>query len=235
MYLLPGPVRLFLERFPQIKVGIRRSRLDEIPRQVMDREVDIGFLKEAPAFHELQSVMIHADEMTLIASPRHPLAGRERVCVGDLGSESFVVHHLCSSTEQQILRLFKAHGMRCKIAAELWSFENVKHFVRQDVGLAILPRVCVSEELHDGTLIEVPVEGLDMPRQTFMAFRDQEHLPQPALQFIEIVQQFQWDTARLSFPRPLPAGRSEVVRRAQEVLRPRAHRIAASARRVQRG
>jgi DNA-binding transcriptional LysR family regulator len=171
VYLLPGPLRRYFDRFPQIKVGIYRSRLEEIPRQVMDREIDIGFVKDAPVYHELQSVLVHSDEMVLIASPRHPLVSRGRVAVRDLGSESFVLHHLCSTTEQKILRLFEAHGTRCRIAAELWSFENIKQFVRQDVGVAIVPRVCVAQDLTAGALVEVPVDGLDMPRQTMVPGR----------------------------------------------------------------
>ena len=192
VYLLPGPLRRYFDQFPQIKVGIHRSRLDEIPRQVMDREVDIGFVKDRPAFHELQSVLVHRDEMILIASPRHPLISRASVTVKDLGAEPFVVHHLCSSTEQKILRLFEAHGTKCRIAAELWSFENVKHFVRQEVGLAIVPRVSVAQELAVEALVEIPVEGLDMPRETYMIFRDRISLSPPARQFIDVVAGFEW-------------------------------------------
>jgi DNA-binding transcriptional LysR family regulator len=192
VYLLPGPLRRYFEQFPQIKVGIHRSRLDEIPRQVMDREADIGFVKERPSFHELQSVLVHRDEMVLIAQPGHPLASRPRVTVRDLGAEPFVVHHLCSSTEQKILRLFEAHGTKCRIAAELWSFENVKHFVRQDVGLAIVPRVSVAQELAVDALVEIPVEGMHMPRETYMVFRDRISLSPPARQFIDVVDGFEW-------------------------------------------
>jgi DNA-binding transcriptional LysR family regulator len=192
VYLLPGPLRRYFDEFPQIKVGIYRSRLDEIPRQVMDREVDIGFVKDRPAFHELQSVLIHRDEMILIASPRHRLVSRARVSVRDLGEESFVLHHLCSSTEQKITRLFEAHGTRLRVAAELWSFENVKQFVRQDVGLAIVPRVSVAQELGAEALVEVPVEGLHMPRETHMVFRDRTYLSPPARQFIDVVDGFEW-------------------------------------------
>lgn len=46
VYLLPGPLRRYFHQFPGIKVGIYRSRLDEIPRQVMDREIDVGFVKD---------------------------------------------------------------------------------------------------------------------------------------------------------------------------------------------
>jgi DNA-binding transcriptional LysR family regulator len=212
VYLLPGPLRRYFDRYPQIKVGIYRSRLDEIPRQVLDREIDIGFVKEAPAYHELQSVLIHSDAMVLIASPRHPVASRARVGVRDLGSESFVLHHLCSSTEQKILRLFEAHGTRCRIAAELWSFENIKQFVRQDVGLAIVPRVCVAQDLAAGTLVEVAVEGLDIPRQTFMVYRDRSSLSPAAQQFVDVVRHFTWEA------RGLPA--EPVARTRRAALRP---------------
>ena len=58
VYLLPAPLRNYLQKFPNIKVGIQRSRLAEIPRQVMDREVDVGFVKDEPAFHELHWVEV---------------------------------------------------------------------------------------------------------------------------------------------------------------------------------
>ncbi len=195
VYLLPGPLRRYFRQFPQIKVGIYRSRLDEIPRQVMDRQVDVGFVKDDPVFHGLKSIMVYADEMTLISSPRHPLAARPNVKVTDLGSEAFVVHHLCSTTEQKILRLFEANGMRCNIAAELWSFENVKHFVQEDIGLAIVPRVTVLQELAAGTLVDIPVEGLDMmSRRTLMVFRDRGYVSDSAQQFIDLVKQFNWQS-----------------------------------------
>jgi DNA-binding transcriptional LysR family regulator len=208
VYLLPGPLRRYFDRFPQIKVGIYRSRLDEIPRQVMDREIDIGFVKDQPAFHELNSLRIHSDAMVLIASPGHALARRETVHVRDLGNEPFVVHHLCSSTEQKILRMFESHGTRCRIAAELWSFENIKHFVRQDVGLAIIPRVCVAQELAAGTLQEIPVQGLDLPRETHMIFRDKSSLSAAAQQFVEVVSQYSWETPPAAPSRRGSSGRT---------------------------
>ena len=199
VYLLPGPLRRYFRQFSGIKVGIYRSRLDEIPRQVMDREIDVGFVKDEPVFHELKSVMVHSDEMILIASPRHPLTARSSVHVKDLESEPFVVHHLCSTTEQKIVRLFEAHGTNCNIVAELWSFENVKHFVEQDIGLAIVPRVTVLQELTAGTLVGIPVEGLDMARRTLMIFRDRGYVSDSAQQFIDIVKQFNWNSW---LPRP---------------------------------
>jgi DNA-binding transcriptional LysR family regulator len=193
VYLLPGPLKTYLRTHPEIKVGIYRSRLDEIPRQVMDREVDLGFVKDEPAFRELTCVQVHADEMVLIGSPSHPFASRPCVLIRDLAEEHFVLHHQCASTTQLVLRLFEQHGSRCKVAAELWSFENVKQFVREEVGFAIVPRICVRQELADGTLAEIPLPELQMPRPTRMVYRDERYLSDAARAFIEIVRAYNWE------------------------------------------
>src|SRR5262245_28373996 len=193
VYLLPDPLRCYLTRFPDVKVGIFRSRLTDIPRQVLDREVDIGFVKDEPGFHDLKWVDVHADEMILVASPGHPLARRAKVRVRDLGSEHFVVHHLCSTTEQKILRLFEEHSTPCRIVAELWSFENIKSFVMAEVGVAIVPRVTVEDELRERKLTHVPVAELNMPRRTLMIYREQGYLSESARELIKVVRGFNFD------------------------------------------
>jgi len=211
LYLLPAPLRRYFERFPRIKVGIHRRRLDEIPRQVMDREFDIGFVKDEPSFPELRSVLVYSDEMILIASPRHPLAARPRLRVKDLGSESFMVHHMCVATEQKILRFFESHSTQCNIAAELWSFESIKHFVQQDVGLALVPRITVLHELSAGTLVGLPLEELDMPRRIFMVYRNSGYVSDSAQQFIDVMGASRWDECLLA-PKPAVPQRRTVLR-----------------------
>jgi DNA-binding transcriptional LysR family regulator len=193
VYLLPAPLRHYLQRFPDIKVGIQRSRLAEIPRQVMDREVDVGFVKDEPAFHELHCVEVHSDQMVLVAAPHHPLVKRPNVQIRDLGSEQFVIHHQCAATTDRILQLFEQHATRCRVVAELWSFENVKTFVREDVGMAIVPGITVRQELADGTLAIVPVRELSMPRRTLMVYRDQGYVSDSASELIKMVRNFNWE------------------------------------------
>lgn len=220
VYLLPAPLRCYLQRFPDIKVGIYRSRLNEIPRQVMDREVDVGFVKDEPAFHELEWTEVHEDQMVLVASPRHPLVARAKVAVEDLGGEGFVLHHLCNSTAEMIHRVFEQHRTRLRVVAELWSFENIKSFVREDVGLGIVPGVTVREELRDGLLARIPLRELEIPRRTLMVYREQGYLSDCASELIKLVRNFNWERADPS-ARPLE-GRPRLVEYAAGSARRRA-------------
>jgi DNA-binding transcriptional LysR family regulator len=203
VYLLPAALRMYLQKFPDIKVGIYRSRLSEIPRQVMDRQVDVGFVKDEPAFHELQSIAVHTDQMVCIASPLHRLAGKPAVSVKELESERFVVHHLCSTTADTILRLFEQHSMHCRVVAEVWSFENIKNFVQEQVGLAIVPGITVRQELADGSLVRIPVRELAMPRRTLMIYRDQGYVSDSARELIKVVRAFSWDLHAAAAKRPM--------------------------------
>jgi DNA-binding transcriptional LysR family regulator len=192
VYLLPAPLRHYLHRFNDIKIGIYRSSLTDIPRQVMDREFHLGFVKDEPTFHELNCVEVHSDEMVLVAAPGHPLSLRSGVHIGDLGNEPFVLHHLCSATERKILRLFEQHNTRCRIVAELWSFENIKGFVQAQIGLAIVPKITVDQELREGRLVRIRVPELNMPRRTLMIYR--EHLSDAARELVKMVRGFNWES-----------------------------------------
>jgi DNA-binding transcriptional LysR family regulator len=189
VYLLPKPLRKYLKSFPKIRVGLERRGTADIPGSVIDREVDVGFVRETPVGHGLCSELVHSDTLVPIASPRHPLANRQQLTLKDLEGEPFVVHHRCSTTEQ-ILRMFESHDMRCNITAELCSFENVKEFVMNDVGLAIIPGICAAKELEAGTLIRLPLGNLNLVRKSFVIFPNHGYLSESSQQFIEIMKEF---------------------------------------------
>jgi len=90
LYLLPGPLKHFAQLFPQVKLPVQRGGLDEIPRRVLDRDVQIGFVREPPAFQELQSLQVYTDEMAFIVSPENRLASMASVSIQDLDGISLI-------------------------------------------------------------------------------------------------------------------------------------------------
>ena len=192
VYLLPRLLHAFAGQFPNIRIGVHRSSLDEVPYQVLDRQVDAGFVAHEPKFKELYKIQVCSDEMVLVTSPRHRFAQRKDLCLEDIGDERFVLHHACMSTTAKILRLFEENQAPLTIRAELWSFENIKDFVKQDFGVSIVPRITVRRELANGSLTEIPVAGLHVPRQTYMIFRDPRDLSDAARGLLNAVEQFDW-------------------------------------------
>jgi DNA-binding transcriptional LysR family regulator len=78
--------------------------------------------------------------------------------------------------------------------------------VQAEVGMAIVPRITVAQELRDGTLVQIPLAELDMPRRTLMIYREQGYLSQAARELIKIVRNFNWE-AKITPLRPAAAPR----------------------------
>jgi LysR substrate binding domain len=77
--------------------------------------------------------------------------------------------------------------------ADLWSFENIKSFVQEEVGIAFVPGITVRQELRDRTLVRIPLRELAVPRRTLMIYREQGYVSDTARELIKIVRAFNWD------------------------------------------
>jgi len=69
-----------------------QSPIEDIPRRVRDRDVQVGFVREKPVFRELECLEVYSDRMALITSPRNPPASRSQLHLRDMDECPFVVH-----------------------------------------------------------------------------------------------------------------------------------------------
>ncbi len=195
LYLLPGPLKHFVQLFPEVKVRIERGSLDEIPRRVLDREVQIGFVRQTSAFQELQSMEVYTDEMAVIASAEHPITSKKPISIRDLDGASLIVHRFCNWTEDTVLRLFRQHSLDYRVAVEAPSIESVKSMVLSDMGIAVVPRIAVLEELRQGKLVQLFIPEFKFTLHSVMIFR-RDNESELARQLIEIMRN------KLFVPRP---------------------------------
>ena len=189
LYLLPDFILKFREQHPEVKVEIYRHVSSRLPREVLERNVDFALMASEPADRDLEAFPVLKDELVLIMSPKHPLAGRSSVKVKDLGKESFVAHNVNSGSRLKVIEAFARQHTPLNIALELATIETIKRFVQKRVGLAFVPRMCVREELERGVLATVPVRGLSHNRILWAAHRRGSSFSPAAAAFLKVLKQ----------------------------------------------
>lgn len=189
LYLLPDIILAFRARFPQVKVEIYRHPSELLPREVLDRNVDFALTANEPVDSDLEAFPVLKDELTLIMSPGHPLAKRDSVNVKELGKESFLAHNVKTASRLKVIEAFAKHRTPLNITLELATVETIKRFVQKEVGIAFVPRMCVSEELERGTLTSVPVRGLSYTRTLWVLHRRGAHASHAAAAFLEVLRE----------------------------------------------
>jgi DNA-binding transcriptional LysR family regulator len=189
LYLLPHLILDYRVLHPNVMVEIFRHSSEQLPREVLDRNVDFALMAFEPVDKELASFPLFRDELVLIMHPDHPLAGRASVSVTELGRESFLAHNVKTGSRHTVMEMFARHHTPLNITLELATIETIKRFAQLQIGLAIVPRMCVADELERGTLVSIPVAELSYARTLWVTHRKGMTFSHAAAAFLEVLRE----------------------------------------------
>jgi LysR family transcriptional regulator, low CO2-responsive transcriptional regulator len=185
LHILPEVFAEFKKLYPKVSVNVKRSEHTSILECIIDNSVDFGIVSLPVHDKRLTTVLIHRDELVIIASPKHPIAKLKSLLVADLARQALLVPKM-GRTRDTIERLFDDQKLRPTISMELDSSELMKRFVAVNVGIGFIARSNVEQDVRAGTLVEFPVPGSQIRRDLGLVFRKDKALSRAARAFIDI-------------------------------------------------
>jgi DNA-binding transcriptional LysR family regulator len=186
LYLLRH-IQRYRRLYPKVKVQVRRCLSSKIPGQLIDGDLELGVISYDPDDERLVSAVIYSDHLAFVVSPQHRFAERESVSIRELGMETFIAHNVLSPYRESVLREFQRHKVALNMDMEMPTVETIRKLVQRNEGVAFLPRMCVEQELEQGTLREVKVGELDVERQIRLVHPARRALSHAAKAFLEVV------------------------------------------------
>jgi DNA-binding transcriptional LysR family regulator len=187
LYLLQHIVQ-YRRLYPKVKVQVRRCLSSKIPSQLVDGELELGVISYNPDDERLETRVIYHDRLCFVVSPEHRFAGREAVSITELGMETFIAHNVVSPYRDVVLRAFQRHKVRLNMDVEMPTVETIRKMVQRNEGVAFLPKMCVAQELAQGTLKEIRIEELSVDRPIHLVYPARRALSHAARAFLEVVQ-----------------------------------------------
>lgn len=184
-YLLPV-IEEFRLRHPLIKIEVQRGVASRIPKQITGREVELGVISFTPNDDSLRAVSVMSDELVLIVSPKHKLAGAQNVSIKELGDETFVAHNAPSPYRQKVIESFEKHKTSLNISVELPSLEAIKKLVEKGVGVALVPKLSAAAEIRGGRLAALSVKEMKLERKLNIVYRRNSVLSHAAKAFLQV-------------------------------------------------
>ena len=184
-YLLPL-IEEYRRLHPAIKIDVQRGVASRIPKEVMAREVELGVISFKPQDKSVRSVAVSTDQLVLIVSPSHRLAGKRTVSIKDLGIERFIAHNAPSPYREQVIAKFEKHRTDLNIAIEMPSLEAIKKLVEMGVGVALVPKLTAQSEIDNGQLVGLSVREMKLVRRLHIVYRKGGVLSQASRAFLEL-------------------------------------------------
>lgn len=160
-FVLPMAVGQFRRLYPGVHVELVISNTRSIIQRILNREIDLGMVGDRGEDHagDLEMMDYVDDEIVLVASPDHPLAGISSVTPAQVVEHGLIVREKGSATRHVAERLFRSLGAEPRVELELGSNQAVKQAAGAGGGIGVISRLGTVAETRAGMLVILDVAG----------------------------------------------------------------------------
>jgi DNA-binding transcriptional LysR family regulator len=187
-YVLPPLLTRFAADHPGVRLIVRTAHSEEIVELVVRREVQAGIGRQVQ--HPLVTyVPMYDENLVLVSRPGTALASAHSANRNAFADTPLILFDRASSYYELTTALLREAGVRPRSVIELDNIEAAKRMVTGGLGVALLPRTSVAEEVAAGSLVAVRIEDADpAPRHIGILRRRDAGEPSPALaDFLQLV------------------------------------------------
>lgn len=193
-YLLPGILARFNEKYPNQQFKVLESDSAKVVEQVVNNTVDIGFTGTVIDKRLCKYIPFYEDELVVITpnTEKYLTLQKENANATWVAEEALIMREAGSGTRKEAekqLRRIGVNPTRLNVIASMESTEAIKRAVSNGMGISIMSRLAVEEELEKGRLLAIPVSIDDMRRDINVIYNRNLQLSRASERFVKVVKE----------------------------------------------
>jgi DNA-binding transcriptional LysR family regulator len=164
----------FKKRYPDVKISLQIGDTQKIIEDVLSDRLEMGIVGAKSPDKEILQESLIEDQMGLVLAGDHRWARQKNVDLKSLCTEPFIIREKGSGTLDSI----QHNLMRCghtleefNVVAEMGSTAAVIQGVKNHLGVSILSAVAVQEDVRNGSLQTIGIQGLNLKRSFHLTRR----------------------------------------------------------------
>src|SRR5699024_3117203 len=161
-YFLPKKLGAFQRQENPPKTSLFIGNTPEIIAKLTNLDIDLALVEGEVEDKECEPIKYDEDELIVIVANNHPWAKRTSISIEEIPQEQVILREETAGVRKIIHKTFHEHGVATNISSfmELGSTQAIKSAVEAGLGVSILPKLSVQQELFYKQLIHVPIEGV---------------------------------------------------------------------------
>lgn len=183
---MPEAVKLFHTLYPAVKVSVLIKNSLSLEQAVLENRIDFAFIEGIPASRQISQIPFMDDRLCLICGPDHPLAAQDVIPVAQAAQYDFLLREEGSAGREIFESIMTLHGLTVLPAWESASTTAILRAVRQGLGITLLPWLQVCQELKEGLVHEIRLEGVDLSRRCSIIYHSNKYLTDSAKTFMKL-------------------------------------------------
>lgn len=145
----------FMDSFRGIKIEARCMASFDLLDQLRGGKLDAAFVTLPGAEADLHMLELRREELVLMTSLDHPLAGQETMLLRDLSAWPLIQREATSGTRRVLEAIAVREGVRLNTALDLGSWESLRDAVAAGIGVGV---VMAGEIAQDPKMCAIRIE-----------------------------------------------------------------------------
>jgi DNA-binding transcriptional LysR family regulator len=189
---LPSVLAEFHSRYPGIDLSFHEAGSPDLVDRLEQARLDVAMVILPINQSWVRATALYEEELVLAVHPGHPLAGRERVAIGELRDVPLVMFRDGYDLRISTFAACRQAGFQPVLAIDGGEMDGVLAMTAAGLGAAVVPASAVRTGANSGLerpalLQAVRFEGGALTRTVGLASRRDRVLPRPAQAFVELV------------------------------------------------
>lgn len=183
-YFLPRMLGSFCKRYPDIDLELEIANRENIVQRLRNNQDDIYVMSYPPDDLDIVRMPFLDNDYVVVAPAAHWAVGKQ-VSLPDLAAEPFLFREQGSGSRHAIDRHMNETGTQLKVRLALASNEAIRDLVASGMGLAVLSRHALGNDLTRDGLATLNVDGFPLKQAWNVVYLRNKILSLPARAFLD--------------------------------------------------
>jgi DNA-binding transcriptional LysR family regulator len=187
---LPELLALFKKNHDHVRLRLRTDNGWAIAGKLLTGDIDVALVHNHPGYHQLATEVFANEPVIACVSHDHPLAQKQLLTLDNIRRFGFIIRRPPNSKIGRSYRFIETldrKGLRPKVVMECDTSEAKKSAVKNQMGIGMMFRSTVQDELKSRELIEVRLPGVKLHRRSYILYHKTRPLSPAARDFIELL------------------------------------------------
>jgi len=187
---LPRLFKEYHDRYPAVKMVLKMGNCNASQTALRENQIDAAFVISRK-FHipEFITELELPEPVVLLAFPGHPLTFKDFVHPKDIVEHTIILSQKGCSYRNIFEKRMEDAGLTPKSIIEADSIQAVKQLTISGLGITLLPRIAVEDELNRKQLIELNWGGPSFDLITQMLYHKDKWISPPLKAFIALTKE----------------------------------------------
>lgn len=186
-FILPKVIVEFETIYKSTPTKVIVGNARNIEEMLYHNEIDLGLIEGVIYNEELIKIPFSSYKLAIICSPRHKLALEEPIDINKLIQEKLLLREKGSAIRDVFDSALLLHNLRANPEWTSINSQALIYAVKQNLGISVLPKILIEEEINSGEIFEIKVKDLDLVNINHIVFHKDKFQTKSFRTLIEIV------------------------------------------------